>query len=79
MILDFDLLWEFVIYVGIIMDREVLLKNLWGVSYDGMDCSIDVVILCLCCKFYDNVLEFFRIKIVCNKGYLFVFNVWELV
>lgn len=59
------------------MDCDVLLKNLCGVSYDGLDCSVDVVILWLRKKLFDNVVEFYCIKIVRNKGYFFVFYVWE--
>ena len=41
---DFDLLWELATHAGQIMDRDALLKNLRGVSYDGMDRSVDVAI-----------------------------------
>lgn len=41
---DFDLLWELTIHAGQIMTCEALLRNLRGVSYDGLDCSIDVAI-----------------------------------
>ncbi len=40
---DFDLLWELATR-GQIMDRDALLKNLRGVTYDGMDRSVDVAI-----------------------------------
>lgn len=74
---DFDLLWQLAIHAGQIMDREVLLKTLRGVSYDGMDRSIDVAVSRLRKKLYDNALEPFRIKTVRNKGYLFAPNAWE--
>jgi len=74
---DFDLLWELATHAGRIMDREALLLNLRGVSYDGMDRSIDVAISRLRRKLYDNALEPFRIKTVRNKGYLFAPNAWE--
>ena len=74
---DFDLLWELATHAGQIMDREALLKTLRGVSYDGMDRSIDVAISRLRRKLYDNALEPFRIKTVRNKGYLFAPNAWE--
>ncbi|HEI8507942.1 TPA: winged helix-turn-helix domain-containing protein, partial [Serratia marcescens] len=61
------------------MDREALLQNLRGVSYDGMDRSIDVAISRLRRKLYDNALEPFRIKTVRNKGYLFAPNAWASV
>ncbi|NDL62352.1 two-component system response regulator RstA [Acerihabitans arboris] len=74
---DFELLWELATHAGHIMDREALLKNLRGVSYDGLDRSIDVAISRLRKKLYDNALEPFRIKTVRNKGYLFAPNAWE--
>jgi two-component system response regulator RstA len=76
---DFDLLWELATHAGLIMDREALLKNLRGVSYDGLDRSIDVAISRLRRKLYDNAVEPFRIKTVRNKGYLFAPNAWEQV
>ncbi len=41
---DFELLWELATHAGQIMDRDALLKNLRGVSYDGLDRSVDVAI-----------------------------------
>ncbi|MEI7340091.1 two-component system response regulator RstA [Pectobacterium brasiliense] len=76
---DFDLLWQLATHAGHIMDRGALLKNLRGVTYDGMDRSIDVAISRLRKKLYDNPLEPFRIKTVRNKGYLFAPNTWESV
>ncbi|MCG8707873.1 two-component system response regulator RstA [Brenneria sp. 4F2] len=76
---DFDLLWQLATHAGNIMDRDALLKNLRGVSYDGMDRSIDVAISRLRKKLYDNPTEPFRIKTVRNKGYLFAPNTWESV
>ncbi len=76
---DFDLLWELATHAGRIMDREALLLNLRGVSYDGLDRSIDVAISRLRRKLYDNAVEPFRIKTVRNKGYLFAPNAWETV
>jgi len=62
---DFDLLWD------------ALLKNLRGVSYDGMDRSVDVAISRLRKKLLDNATEPYRIKTVRNKGYLFAPHAWE--
>lgn len=76
---DFDLLWELATHAGQIMAREALLQNLRGVSYNGMDRSIDVAISRLRRKLYDNALEPFRIKTVRNKGYLFAPNAWASV
>ncbi|ADM98805.1 two-component system response regulator RstA [Dickeya dadantii] len=76
---DFDLLWLLATHAGQIMDREALLKALRGVSYDGMDRSIDVAISRLRKKLYDNALEPVRIKTIRNKGYLFAPNAWETI
>ncbi|STW29257.1 DNA-binding transcriptional regulator RstA [Klebsiella michiganensis] len=64
---DFDLLWELATHAGQIMDRDALLKNLRGVSYDGMDRSVDVAISRLRKKLLDNATEPYRIKTVRNK------------
>ncbi|MCL2896777.1 two-component system response regulator RstA [Brenneria tiliae] len=74
---DFDLLWQLATHAGQIMDRDALLKNLRGVSYDGMDRSIDVAISRLRKKLYDNPLAPFRVKTVRNKGYLFAPHAWQ--
>jgi two-component system response regulator RstA len=74
---DFDLLWELATHAGQIMDRDALLKNLRGVSYDGMDRSVDVAISRLRKKLLDSATEPFRIKTIRNKGYLFAPHAWE--
>lgn len=74
---DFDLLWELATHAGQIMDRDALLKNLRGVTYDGMDRSVDVAISRLRKKLLDNATEPFRIKTVRNKGYLFAPHAWD--
>jgi len=75
---DFDLLWELATHAGQIMDRDALLKNLRGVSYDGLDRSVDVAISRLRKKLLDNATEPFRIKTVRNKGYLFAPHAWDI-
>ncbi len=74
---DFDLLWELATHAGNIMDRDALLKNLRGVSYDGLDRSVDVAISRLRKKLHDSATEPYRIKTVRNKGYLFAPHAWE--
>lgn len=74
---DFDLLWELATHAGQIMDRDALLKNLRGVSYDGLDRSVDVAISRLRKKLLDNATEPYRIKTVRNKGYLFAPHAWD--
>ena len=75
---DFDLLWELATHAGQIMDRDALLKNLRGVSYDGMDRSVDVAISRLRKKLLDSATEPYRIKTVRNKGYLFAPHAWDI-
>jgi len=75
---DFDLLWELATHAGQIMDRDALLKNLRGVSYDGLDRSVDVAISRLRKKLLDSATEPFRIKTVRNKGYLFAPHAWDI-
>ncbi|EPN9527016.1 two-component system response regulator RstA [Cronobacter malonaticus] len=74
---DFDLLWELATHAGQIMDRDALLKNLRGVTYDGLDRSVDVAISRLRKKLNDSATEPYRIKTVRNKGYLFAPHAWE--
>lgn len=74
---DFDLLWELATHAGQVMDRDMLLKNLRGVSYDGMDRSIDVAVSRLRKKLMDSATEPYRIKTVRNRGYLFAPHAWD--
>ncbi|OHX12836.1 two-component system response regulator RstA [Chromobacterium sphagni] len=74
---DFDLLWLLASHAGETLNRDVLLKEMRGVSYDGLDRSIDVAISRLRKKLGDNPSEPFRIKTVRNRGYLFSLSGWE--
>ncbi|MGJ0192984.1 two-component system response regulator RstA [Pantoea sp. RRHST58] len=74
---DFDLLWELATHAGQILNRDALLKTLRGVSYDGLDRSIDVAISRLRKKLHDSATEPFRIKTIRNKGYLFAPQAWD--
>lgn len=74
---DFDLLWELATHAGTILNRDALLKTLRGVSYDGMDRSIDVAISRLRKKLHDSAIEPYRIKTIRNKGYLFAPHAWD--
>lgn len=74
---DFDLLWELATHAGQALDRDRLLKSLRGVSYDGLDRSIDVAVSRLRKKLHDNATEPFRIKTIRNRGYLFAPHAWE--
>lgn len=74
---DFDLLWLLASHAGETLNRDTLLKEMRGVSYDGLDRSIDVAISRLRKKLGDNPSEPFRIKTVRNRGYLFSLSGWE--
>lgn len=74
---DFDLLWELATHAGSILNRDALLKTLRGVTYDGMDRSIDVAISRLRKKLLDSATEPYRIKTIRNKGYLFAPHAWD--
>lgn len=74
---DYDLLWELATHAGRILNRDALLKTLRGVSYDGMDRSIDVAISRLRKKLLDSATEPYRIKTIRNKGYLFAPHAWD--
>lgn len=75
---DFDLLWVLATHAGEIMDRDALLRQLRGVSYDGLDRSIDVAVSRLRRKLQDSATDPFRIKTIRNKGYLFAPHAWDL-
>lgn len=74
---DFDLLWELATHAGSTLNRDALLKTLRGVSYDGMDRSIDVAISRLRKKLLDSATEPYRIKTIRNRGYLFAPHAWD--
>lgn len=74
---DFDLLWQLASHAGEILHRDSLLKSLRGVSYDGLDRSIDVAVSRLRKKLHDSASEPFRIKTIRNKGYLFAPQAWD--
>jgi two-component system response regulator RstA len=74
---DYDLLWELATHAGQILNRDALLKTLRGVSYDGLDRSIDVAISRLRKKLHDSATEPYRIKTIRNKGYLFAPHAWD--
>ncbi|MDF0607166.1 two-component system response regulator RstA [Neisseriaceae bacterium TC5R-5] len=74
---DFDLLWLLASHAGETLHRDILLKEMRGVNYDGLDRSIDVAISRLRKKLGDNPNEPFRIKTVRNRGYLFSLSGWN--
>ena len=68
---DFDLLWHLASHAGEVQDRDTLLRVMRGLSYDGLDRSIDIAVSRLRKKLGDDPIAPFRIKTVRNKGYLF--------
>lgn len=74
---EFDLLWELASHAGQVSSRERLLQALRGVSYDGLDRSIDAAVSRLRKKLGDDPNNPTKIKTVRHKGYLFVNNAWQ--
>jgi len=74
---DFDLLWQLASHAGEVQDRDTLLRVMRGLSYDGLDRSIDIAVSRLRKKLGDDPVAPHRIKTVRNKGYLFVRAGWD--
>lgn len=73
---EFEMLWLLAANAGTVMDRSTILKVLRGVSYDGLDRSVDVAVSRLRKKLGDNATPPERIKTVWGQGYLFVRDAW---
>ncbi len=73
---EFELLWHLAVNSGEILDRDSLFRQTKGISYDGLDRSIDISISRLRKKLGDNSAKPFRIKTIWGKGYLFVDDAW---
>lgn len=73
---DFDLLWHLASHAGEVQDRDTLLRVMRGLSYDGLDRSIDIAVSRLRKKLGDDPAAPQRIKTVRNKGYLFTPTGW---
>lgn len=58
------------------VNRENIMQALRGISFDGVDRSIDLRISYLRNKLRDNATEPYRIKTVRSKGYVLVSNAW---
>lgn len=74
---EFDLLWALASSCGHILDRESLFRQTKGISYDGLDRSVDIAISRLRKKLGDSATKPEKIKTVWGRGYLFVGDVWE--
>lgn len=73
---DFDLLHLLVSRAGQVLSRDELLHAMRGLSYDGIDRSIDIAISRLRKKLGDDPHEPRLIKTVRNKGYLLMATGW---
>ncbi|MCL1886698.1 MAG: winged helix-turn-helix domain-containing protein [Betaproteobacteria bacterium] len=68
---EFDLLWLLASHAGQILSRDDILNSLRGISFDGLDRSIDARISRLRKKLNEDPDYPKRIKTVRGKGYLF--------
>jgi two-component system response regulator RstA len=67
---EFDLLWVLASHAGRIISRDELHQEIFRLTYDGLDRSIDLRISRLRKKLSDNSKEPNIIKTIRNKGYL---------
>jgi len=65
------LLWLLANQPEVILSREMLLKSLRGIEYDGMDRSIDTRIVGLRKRLADTENKPIQIITVRGKGYMF--------
>ena len=68
---EFDLLWLLARQAGTILSRDDLIGTLRGISYDGLDRSVDLRISRVRRKLGDPATAPVRIQTVRGKGYLF--------
>lgn len=73
---EYELLIILVKNAGQIMSRNDLFEMLRGISYDGLDRTIDITISRLRKKLGDCTSNPEKIKTVWGKGYLFVKEAW---
>jgi len=74
---EFSLLWILAVHSGQTLDRESLFRHTKGISYDGLDRSVDIAISRLRKKLGDNSAKPWRIKTIWGLGYLFVKDAWQ--
>lgn len=74
---EFDLLALLASHAGEVVGRDMLLRELRGIDFDGLDRSIDARVSRLRRKLGDNGAEPHRIKTVRNRGYLFGRTSWH--
>ncbi len=69
---EYDLLWLLASNAGKIYSREDVFSSLRGISYDGLNRTIDINISHIRAKIDDDSNSPKRIKTIRNKGYMFV-------
>jgi DNA-binding response OmpR family regulator len=74
---EFALLWTLAANCGRTLDRETLFKETRGISYDGLDRSVDIAVSRLRKKLGDSAAKPWRIKTIWGQGYLFVKDAWS--
>ncbi|CAN5250193.1 response regulator transcription factor BfmR [soil metagenome] len=72
--MEFELFSLLAINAGTVLNRDIIMKSLRGIDYDGVDRSIDLRISYLRNKFPGNAV---RIKTLRGKGYVFQIDAWE--
>lgn len=75
--LEFELLVFLAKNADCIVNRENIMQALRGVSYDGVDRTIDLRISYLRKKLQDDAIEPYRIKTVRSKGYMLISTAWH--
>jgi DNA-binding response OmpR family regulator len=73
---EFEVLWIIASNAGTIFSRDMLISQVRGLEYDGMDRTIDIHISKLRKKLGDESKDPKKIKTIWAKGYLFVPDAW---
>ncbi|MFT3742190.1 MAG: response regulator [Gammaproteobacteria bacterium] len=75
--LEFELLTFLATNADHVVNRENIMQALRGISYDGIDRTIDLRISYLRKKLHDNIAHPFKIKTIRGKGYVFISTAWD--
>lgn len=73
---EFELLVLLARHTGKVLNRDQLMVGMRGISYDGLDRSVDATISRLRRKLGDDAGQPRRIKTIWGQGYLFVGSSW---
>lgn len=74
---EYNLLRAFALAPGVVLSRDDLMRALRGVSFDGLDRTVDAGVSRLRRRFDDLAYEPQKIKTVWGRGYLFNPYAWE--